>query len=61
MLDELKRLSVEMVSFLSALPDAFIERKSSYFLSAVQVLELESHTISHINQIKAALGKAQIT
>jgi uncharacterized protein YndB with AHSA1/START domain len=60
MLDELKRLSVEIVSFLSALPVSFIERKSSYFLNAAQVLELESHTISHINQIKAALGKAQI-
>ena len=59
MLDELKRLSVEMVAFLSALPDSFVERKASYFLSAVQTLELESHTISHIDQIKAALATAR--
>jgi uncharacterized protein YndB with AHSA1/START domain len=59
MLDELKCLSVEMVTFLSALPDSFVERKSSYFLNAVQVLELESHTNSHIDQIKAALSAAR--
>ena len=57
--DELKRLSVEMVAFLAALPDSFVERKSSYFLTAAQMLELESHTISHIDQIKAALAAAR--
>jgi uncharacterized protein YndB with AHSA1/START domain len=55
MLDELKRLSIEMVAFLAALPKSFVERKASYFLNAVQVLELESHTNSHIEQIKASL------
>jgi uncharacterized damage-inducible protein DinB len=56
MLDELKRLSDEMVAFLAALPDSFVERKASYFLNAAQVLELESHTLSHIDQINAALA-----
>lgn len=56
MLDELKRLSVETVTFLAALPPSFLERKASYFLNAVQVLELESHTTTHIDQIKAALA-----
>ncbi len=59
MLDELKRLSVEMVAFLAALPDSFVERKASYFLNAAQALELESHTISHIDQINAALAAAK--
>jgi uncharacterized protein YndB with AHSA1/START domain/uncharacterized damage-inducible protein DinB len=61
MLDELKRLSVEMVAFLSALPDSFVERKASYFLNAAQMLELESHTLSHIDQINAALAAARKT
>jgi uncharacterized protein YndB with AHSA1/START domain/uncharacterized damage-inducible protein DinB len=59
MLDELKHLSIEMLAFLSDLPDSFLERKASYFLNAVQVLELESHTVSHIDQIKAALSAAR--
>ena len=59
MLDELKRLSVEMVAFLGALPDSFVDRKASYFLNAAQLLELESHTLSHIDQINAALTAAK--
>ncbi len=59
MLDELKRLSDEMVGFLAALPKSFIDRKASYFLNAVQVLELESHTLSHIEQVTAALAAAR--
>lgn len=59
MLDELKRLSDEMVGFLAALPKSFIERKASYFLNAVQVLEFESHTLSHIEQINAAIAAAR--
>jgi hypothetical protein len=59
MIDELKRLSVEMVAFLAALPNSFVERKASYFLTATQMLELESHTISHIDQINAAIASAR--
>jgi hypothetical protein len=59
MLDELKRLSDEMVGFLAALPKSFIDRKASYFLNAVQVLELESHTLSHIEQVTAAIAAAR--
>ncbi len=59
MLDELTRLSVEMVAFVAALPDSFVERKASYFLNAAQALELESHNISHIEQINAALAAAR--
>jgi uncharacterized protein YndB with AHSA1/START domain len=59
LLDELKRLSVEMVAFLAALPKSFVERKASYFLTAAQMLELESHTISHTDQINAAIAAAR--
>jgi len=59
MIDELKRLAVEVVAFIEALPPAFVERKASYFLSAAQILELESHTISHIDQINAAIDAAR--
>ena len=61
MLDELSHLSVEMVAFLAALPDSFVERKASYFLTAAQMLELESHTLSHIDQINAAFAAARKT
>ena len=56
LMDELKRLSDEMVAFLAALPKSFMERKASYFQTAAQMLELESHTLSHIDQINAALS-----
>jgi uncharacterized protein YndB with AHSA1/START domain len=59
MIDEMKRLAVEAVAFIEALPPAFVERKASYFISAVQILELESHTISHIDQINAAIAAAR--
>jgi hypothetical protein len=59
MLEELRRLSKEVVAFLEALPPAFVERKASYFLFAAQMVELESHTISHIDQIKAAIAAAR--
>jgi uncharacterized protein YndB with AHSA1/START domain len=59
MLEELKRLSVELIAFLNNLPDSFVERKGSYFLNAAQFLEFESHTFSHVDQIKAALAAAK--
>lgn len=56
---ELRRLSVEMVAFLEALPPAFVERKASYFIAAAQLIELESHTLTHIDQINAAIAAAR--
>jgi uncharacterized protein YndB with AHSA1/START domain len=58
MIDELKRLAVEMVTFIKELPATFVERKASYFLNAVQVLDLENHSLSHIDQIKDAIEAA---
>ena len=59
LVEELKRLSVELVAFLAALPVSFVERKASYFLNTAQILEMESHTSSHIDQIIAALAAAR--
>lgn len=59
MIDELKRLSVELVAFIEELPANFVERKASYFLNAAQILDLESHTVSHIAQINAAIAAAR--
>ncbi len=59
LLDELRRLSIEMVAFLAALPNSFVERKAGYFLTAAQMLELESHTIAHTDQINAAIAMAR--
>jgi uncharacterized protein YndB with AHSA1/START domain len=58
MLDELELLSKEMVSFIESLPPPFVERKASYFTNAVQLLDLEGHTLSHLAQIKAAIESA---
>jgi Trypsin-like serine proteases, typically periplasmic, contain C-terminal PDZ domain len=59
MLDELKRLSVEMVTFLGSLPQSFVDRKASYFQNAAQVLELETHTKNHFDQINQAIAAAR--
>jgi hypothetical protein len=59
MIGELKRLAVEVIAFIEDLPADFVERKASYFVSAAQIIELESHTISHIEQIKAAIAAAK--
>jgi uncharacterized protein YndB with AHSA1/START domain len=59
LLDELQRLSVEMVAFLAGLPANYVEHKASYFLTAAQVIEMGSHTISHIDQINAAIVLAR--
>jgi len=59
LLDELKRLSIEMIAFVATLPNSFVERKASYFLNAAQILEQVSHTLSHLDQIKTALAAAR--
>jgi len=59
LLAEFKRLADEMVAFAAALPPDFVARRYSYFQAAWQMLEAENHTLSHVEQIKAALGKAR--
>jgi len=59
MLDELKRLADETVAFLAALPPEFSARKCSYYLAAWQMLQAQSHTFSHVEQIKSAIAAAR--
>jgi Mlc titration factor MtfA (ptsG expression regulator) len=59
-LDEIKRLSDEMVAYAAALPAEFIVRKASYFQVANMLLEGSlPHITSHIDQIQAALATAR--
>ena len=59
MLDELKHLADETVAFLAALPPEFSARKCSYYLAAWQMLQAQSHTFSHVEQIKSAIAAAR--
>lgn len=60
LMDEMKRLSDEMVAYVAALPSEFVTRKASYFLTANMLLEGSlPHIQSHINQIQAAIASAR--
>jgi uncharacterized protein YndB with AHSA1/START domain len=59
LLAELKRLSNETVAFAAALPPEFVARRCSYLQVAWQMLEGQGHTMSHIEQIKAAIAAAR--
>jgi uncharacterized protein YndB with AHSA1/START domain/uncharacterized damage-inducible protein DinB len=60
LLDEMRRLSDEMVSYLSVLPAEFVARKASYFQAANMLLEGSlPHILSHIDQIKSAITRAR--
>jgi uncharacterized protein YndB with AHSA1/START domain/uncharacterized damage-inducible protein DinB len=56
LLDELKRLSDEMVAYINAFPAEFVARKASYFQAANMLLDGSlPHILSHIDQIQAAI------
>ena len=60
LLDEMKRLSDEMVAYAAALPAEFIVRKASYFQVANMLMEGSlPHITSHIDQIQAAISTAR--
>jgi uncharacterized protein YndB with AHSA1/START domain len=60
LLDEVKRLSSEMVAYVSALPPEFVARKASFFQAASMLMEGSlPHILSHIDQIQAAIAKAK--
>ncbi len=61
LLDELKRLSDEMVAYTAALPDDFIAHKASYFLTVNMLLDGSlPHIFSHLDQIQKALAAARV-
>jgi hypothetical protein len=56
LLDEMKRLSDEMVAYVTVLPPGFVARKASYFQAANMLLEGSlPHILSHIDQIQSAI------
>ncbi len=58
LLDEMKRLSDEMVAYVALLPPEFVSRKASYFQAAVMLMEGSlPHIISHIDQIQKSITK----
>jgi uncharacterized protein YndB with AHSA1/START domain len=60
LLDEMERLSNEMVAYAAALPPEFVTRKASY-LQVVNMLMEGSlpHIPSHIDQIRSAIANAK--
>jgi uncharacterized protein YndB with AHSA1/START domain len=61
LLDEMERLSDEMVAYVSNLPSDFVRRKASYFQVAFMLMEGSlPHILSHIDQIKNALGGVEL-
>ncbi len=60
LLDEMERLSNEMVAYAAALPADFIARKASYFQVVSMLMEGSlPHIPSHIDQIRSALALAK--
>jgi hypothetical protein len=60
LLDEMERLSNEMVAYVAALPPEFVARKASYFQVANMLMEGSlPHILSHIDQIQSAIAKAK--
>jgi uncharacterized protein YndB with AHSA1/START domain/uncharacterized damage-inducible protein DinB len=60
LLSEMRRLSDEMVAFVSALSAEFVARKASYFRIASMLIEGSlPHILSHINQIQTAITSAK--
>ncbi|MGB8212190.1 MAG: SRPBCC domain-containing protein [Anaerolineales bacterium] len=60
LLEEMKRLSDEMVAYVSSLPAEFTARKASYFQAAIMLLEGSlPHILSHIDQIQNAIAAAK--
>jgi len=56
LLDELKRLSEEVVAFIALLPEDFVARKSTYFqLANALINSSEAHIRDHNSQIQSAL------
>jgi uncharacterized protein YndB with AHSA1/START domain len=60
LLDEMERLSNEMVAYAAALPPEFVARKASYFQVVNMLLEGSlPHIPSHIDQIRSAIARAK--
>jgi uncharacterized protein YndB with AHSA1/START domain len=60
LLNEMKRLSDEMVAYLIGLPAEFILRKASYFQVVNMLMDGSlPHILSHLDQIQRAISEAR--
>ena len=59
LLAELKANITEVVAFTSNLPDSYLARKSAYLNNANVLLNIQSHILSHIEQIRSAVESAR--
>jgi uncharacterized protein YndB with AHSA1/START domain len=60
MMEEMKHLSVEVVTYLANLPPEFVARKNEYInVGNVMLNGMLPHTLSHIDQIKNAILAAR--
>ena len=60
LLDEMVRLSNEMMAYAASFPAEFVAHKASYFQAASMLMEGSlPHILSHIDQIEAAIAKAK--
>jgi uncharacterized protein YndB with AHSA1/START domain len=57
LLAELKRSQEEVYAYLASLPASFSERKGAYWRTAYNLLGPGSHISTHLEQIRAVLGK----
>ncbi len=56
---EFKRCNAEIVAFIAEFPAEFVNRKSSYWRVAFNLLEAPYHFYGHFEQINTALAKAK--
>jgi uncharacterized protein YndB with AHSA1/START domain len=59
LLEELDRLSAEILAFIAAMPKDQAARKGSYFRLGWQLLNPDVHADAHMEQIKAAINAAR--
>lgn len=55
---ELRRRDAEIINLLAALPEEFVNRKSSYVRMGQNLLQLSFHTQTHLTQIREAIQAA---
>jgi uncharacterized protein YndB with AHSA1/START domain len=57
--EELRRNCAETVAFLAGLPEAFMDRKGSYWRLAYNMLDAPYHFNAHLDQMRSAVESAR--
>ena len=56
---ELRRWNAELLAIIEALPEKFVNRKSSYVRIGQTLIQLVPHAEGHYNQIREAIEAAR--